>query len=266
MTYNGSAFTSKEFETFLQQNGIQQIRTAPYHPASNGQAERTVKTFKTTLNKMLNKKGTINKKVQRFLMAYCTTAHSATNCTPAELLFGRRLRTTLDIIKPSLSNNMEKNCNNMICRTQNRRMREFSNGQEVFICNFGNGSRWISGVIVTSSGPLIRLIKLNNGKVVIRHADHIQNRYVQKNDETFQKFEKTEINNKLQPLDSTAMPNQSNSPQTTEPTEPTQNIDNSNSPSEEVSEMPLRQSSRIRIGCYKVIIVIMLLTFEIIFI
>ena len=38
------------------------------------------------------------------------------------------------------------------------------------------------------------------------------------------------------------MPNQSNSPQTTEPTEPAQNIDNSNTPSEELSETPLRQS------------------------
>ena len=57
VTDNGSAFTSKEFETFLQQNGIQQIRTAHYHPASNRQAERTVQTFKTTLKKMLNKKG-----------------------------------------------------------------------------------------------------------------------------------------------------------------------------------------------------------------
>ena len=42
------------------------------------------------------------------------------------------------------------------------------------------------------------------------------------------------------------MPNQSNSPQTTEPTEPTHDIDNSNSPSEEDSEAPLRQSSRIQ--------------------
>ena len=91
VTDNGSAFTSNEFETFLQRNGIQQIRTAPYHPASNGQAERTVQTFKTTLNKMLNEKGTINQKVQRFLIAYCTTPHSPTNCTPAELIFGRRL-------------------------------------------------------------------------------------------------------------------------------------------------------------------------------
>ena len=57
VTDNGSAFTSKEFETFLQWNGIQQIRTAPYHTASNGQAERTVQTFKSTLNKMLNEKG-----------------------------------------------------------------------------------------------------------------------------------------------------------------------------------------------------------------
>ena len=73
VTDNGSAFTSKEFETFLQRNGIQQIRTAPYHTASNGQAERTVQTFKTTLNKMVNEKGTISQKVQRFLMAYCTT-------------------------------------------------------------------------------------------------------------------------------------------------------------------------------------------------
>ena len=42
------------------------------------------------------------------------------------------------------------------------------------------------------------------------------------------------------------MHNQSNSPQTTKATEPTQDIDNSNSPSEEVSETPLRQSSKIR--------------------
>ena len=231
VTDNGSAFTSKEFETFLQRNGIQQIRTAPYHPASNGQAERTVQTFKTRLKKMLNEKGTINQKVHRFLKAHRTTSHSATNCTPAELLFGRWLPTALDIIKPRLSNNMEKNRNDMICRAQNRRMREFSNGQEVFICNFGIGSRWISGVIVNSSGPLTRLIKLNDGKAVIRHADHIQNRYVQKNDGTFQEFEKIEINDTLQLPDSTVMPNQSNSPQTTEPTEPTQNIDKSNSPS-----------------------------------
>ena len=179
-------------------------------------------------------------------MAYRATPHSATNCTPAELLFGRRLRTALDIIKPSLSNNMEKNRNDMICRPLNIRMREFSNGQEVFIRNFGVGSRWISGMTLNSSGPMTWLIKLEDGKTVIRHADHIRRRYIQNNDETFQEFEKNEINDNLQLLDSTVMPNQSNYPQTAEPTEPTQELDNSNSPSEEISETPLRRSSRIR--------------------
>ena len=59
----------------------------------------------------------------------------------------------------------------MICRAQNKRTREFSNGQEVFIHNFGVGSRWISGVIVNSSGPLTWLIKLEDGKTLIQHAD-----------------------------------------------------------------------------------------------
>ena len=49
---NGSPFTSEEFETFLQKNGVEHIRTSPYHPSSNGMAERMVQTFKNTLQKM----------------------------------------------------------------------------------------------------------------------------------------------------------------------------------------------------------------------
>ena len=62
---------------------------------------------------------------------------------------------------------------------------------------------------------------------------------------------------KLKLADSTVMPNQSNSPQTTEPTEPIQDIDNSNSPSEEIIEVSLRQDYVLPKGgikgCYKVI-------------
>ena len=36
---NGSAFTSAEFQTFVKRNGIRHVRSAPYHPSSNGQAE-----------------------------------------------------------------------------------------------------------------------------------------------------------------------------------------------------------------------------------
>ena len=36
---NGPQFTSQEFKNFLKVNGIQQILSAPYHPATNGEAE-----------------------------------------------------------------------------------------------------------------------------------------------------------------------------------------------------------------------------------
>ena len=48
---NGSNFTSKEFETFLKLSGIKHITTAPYHPASNGLAERAVQTVKEGIKK-----------------------------------------------------------------------------------------------------------------------------------------------------------------------------------------------------------------------
>ncbi|XP_075150579.1 uncharacterized protein LOC142224678 [Haematobia irritans] len=49
---NATAFTSEEFRQFLSNNCIPQIRVAPFHPSSNGQAERMVQTTKDFLKKM----------------------------------------------------------------------------------------------------------------------------------------------------------------------------------------------------------------------
>jgi len=46
---NGPQFTSVEFATFCKVNGVKHIRCAPYHPSSNGQAERFVQTFKRAM-------------------------------------------------------------------------------------------------------------------------------------------------------------------------------------------------------------------------
>ena len=48
---NGSVFTSEEFRVFIKRNGIRHLTSAPYHPATNGLAERAVQIFKRALKK-----------------------------------------------------------------------------------------------------------------------------------------------------------------------------------------------------------------------
>ncbi|RXN34352.1 putative protein K02A2.6-like protein [Labeo rohita] len=43
---NGPQFCAEQFSFFLKSNGVQHIRSAPYHPSSNGQAEHFVQTLK----------------------------------------------------------------------------------------------------------------------------------------------------------------------------------------------------------------------------
>ena len=58
-TDNGPQFTSEEFKKFMHSNGIWHFRTAPYHPQSNGAAERFVQTFKQAMKKMIWQKGDV---------------------------------------------------------------------------------------------------------------------------------------------------------------------------------------------------------------
>ena len=92
---NGSAFTSIEFRTFLEQNGIRHLTSAPYHPATNG----LVQTFKKGMKK--SSSGDLKTQLARFLFHYRTTPHSTTGVAPAQLLLGRVPRTHLDLLKPS---------------------------------------------------------------------------------------------------------------------------------------------------------------------
>ena len=85
---NGSVFTSQEFTNFVKLNGIDHIKTAPYHPSSNGLAERAVQVLKKGLS--LAKQETLSYRLTQVLFSYRITPHSTTGISPAELLMGRK--------------------------------------------------------------------------------------------------------------------------------------------------------------------------------
>ena len=85
VTDNGTPFTSAEFVAFIQANEITHVMSAPYHPASNGLAERGVQTLKTALKKSPGGV-TLETQISRFIFQYRLTPHSTIGIAPAEML------------------------------------------------------------------------------------------------------------------------------------------------------------------------------------
>nr|VZH95151.1 unnamed protein product [Spirometra erinaceieuropaei] len=99
---NGFQFTSSTFEDLCSQHNIQHLRSPPYHPQSNGQAERFVDTIKRALLKARGE-GSTDEIVQASLFSYRTTPNPASpgGVSPAEALMGRKLRTTIHALVPT---------------------------------------------------------------------------------------------------------------------------------------------------------------------
>ena len=148
---NGPQFVAGETKDFLTANGVRLCWSSPYQPASNGEAERAVRTFKEAMRIMKNEPGTQNEKLARFLLSYRTTPHTATGCPPAEILMGRRLQTRLELLRPDLSARMEQKS-----RRMNPMVRHgFEVGEPVMAKDYRNGgSVWTKDVIQDRLGPV----------------------------------------------------------------------------------------------------------------
>ena len=116
---------------------IKHYRIAPYHPATNGAAERFVRTFKHALRVEKNDAGTANQKLAQFLLQYRSTPHSTTGVFPAELYMKRQFWTHLDLMKPSCANKVvEEQMQRKKYYDRNARQTEFEVGTEVLARNF----------------------------------------------------------------------------------------------------------------------------------
>ena len=108
-------------------------------------------------------------------MQYRVTPHTTTGSSPAELLFGRRLRTRLDAIRPSLEQQVETK---LLGQKENydkrARERTFAETDRVYVRNFGRGETWLAGDIVQTLGPVSFQVRLTDGRLVRRHQNQIR--------------------------------------------------------------------------------------------
>ena len=172
---NGPCFTSQEFQDFIKCRGLRHVTTAVYKPSTNGLAERMVQTFKRSLKKS-STSADIQLEIDRFVFNYRLTPHSTTGVSPAELMFGRRLRSRLDLLWPSESVSAkvhERQEAQKRSHSKDPRKIQLSPDSTVMIRNYANrGPKWIPSVVTEQTGPLSYRCSLPSG-VVKRHQDQI---------------------------------------------------------------------------------------------
>ena len=90
-TDNGSNLVSVEIEQYLTEMGIVHKLTTPLRPRANGEVERQNRCLLKAMRAAHAEKTNWRTELNKYLLAYRSTAHITTGKTPAELLYARNL-------------------------------------------------------------------------------------------------------------------------------------------------------------------------------
>lgn len=182
---NGTQFTSSHFQNFMQSRGIQHLRTAPFHPQSNGQAERFVDTLKRTLKKLKNEGGTSLDNLETFLQTYRSTPNRNVNDfkSPAEAFIGRKIKTSLDLLKPRkpISTTPNEKQNQQFDKHHGARNRQFIPGDKIYAKIYRNNKdHWVPGTVIERKGTVNYNVLVTDGdktRLIRSHTNQIKLRY-----------------------------------------------------------------------------------------
>ena len=165
---NGAQFTDRQFQQFLHRNGIVHFRVAPHHPASNGEAERFVQTFKRAMSKTQGvDEESLNKALHSFLLSYRRSPHTTTGQSPSDVLFGRPIRTRFDLLRPDLYEKLYAK------RPPERVAVRFHVGDHVWVRNYSGPEKWKAGEIIRCLGPATYEVQIGS-QLSHRHENQLR--------------------------------------------------------------------------------------------
>ena len=122
-------FVSDEYESFLKFNRVKHLKSAPYHPSTNGETERLIQTFKRAMRAGVSDSLSQQHRRQNFLLAYWSTVHATTKRSPSELFLNRLLWTKLDLLQPDVQKSVSEK--QAVQKDSKRnRVREFNAGDK----------------------------------------------------------------------------------------------------------------------------------------
>ena len=95
----GRNFESQVFGEVCRRLGVHKTRTTPLHPQSDGLVERFNRTLATQLAFLTSQhQRDWDRHLPLVLWSYRTAVQESSHCTPAALMFGRELRTPVDLV------------------------------------------------------------------------------------------------------------------------------------------------------------------------
>ncbi|KAK7929206.1 hypothetical protein WMY93_005601 [Mugilogobius chulae] len=180
VTDNGTQFTSDEFKQFCSEYGFTHVTSSPHYPQANGAAERAVQTAKHILKQP---------DPHLALMCYRATPCIATGMSPATIMTGRQIRTTLPMLENKLKRVPIDKQGILEKDTQikssykffhdrhhsARPLPELFPGQNVRVKLDGEKTWKSSGKVLSKSEePRSYLVQMDNGSVSRRNRRHIQ--------------------------------------------------------------------------------------------
>ena len=124
VTDQGSNFLSSLMNQLCKLLSIEKIKTSPYHPQANG----LVENFNGTLKKMLKcyaqeEPNDWDQHIPYVLFAYRESPHESTGFSPFELLYGRRVRGPLQLLKENWENEANDDQESLVSYVLNTRQR-----------------------------------------------------------------------------------------------------------------------------------------------